>query len=79
MLDHERLARQAYLTPTQAAEYLQICGENPVEALRSRVRRGSIPGWTWTRMGGSKRFIRSALDQWLLQRRGSGQNPDDGG
>ena len=51
-----------YLTLPHAAAYLDLT----VEALRQRVKRGTVPAWCWTRMGGSIRFIKSALDEWMV-------------
>jgi excisionase family DNA binding protein len=54
----------AYLSYAQAAEYL---GLPSVNALKHRVKRGTVPAWCWTRMGGkSIRFIKSALDEWMV-------------
>jgi excisionase family DNA binding protein len=51
-----------YLSVEHAAAYLDLT----VCALRERMKRGSIPAWTWTRLGGTSiRFIKSALDEWL--------------
>ena len=52
-----------YLSYAHAAAYLDIT----VEALKHRVKRGTVPAWCWTRMGGkSIRFIKSALDEWMV-------------
>lgn len=57
------LHAKTYLTPIEAAEYL---GLPSVNALKQRMQRGTIPTWTWTRLGGSSlRFIRASLDEWL--------------
>jgi excisionase family DNA binding protein len=45
----------------RAAEYLSIS----VTALRSRMKRGTIAPWCYTRFGGSLRFNRKYLDEWL--------------
>ncbi len=51
-----------YLSYAHAAAYLDLT----VEALKHRVKRGTVPAWCWTRMGGTSiRFIKSALDEWL--------------
>jgi len=51
-----------YLSVEHAAAYLDLT----VCALRERMKRGSIPAWCWTRMGGTSiRFIKSELDKWL--------------
>jgi predicted DNA-binding transcriptional regulator AlpA len=52
-----------YLTSREAVQYL---GLPSVNALKQRMKRGTIPTWCWTRMGGkSLRFVRAALDEWL--------------
>jgi len=52
----------AYLSLEHAAAYLDLT----VPALRQRVKRGTIPSWCYTRMGGKAiRFIVSALDEWM--------------
>jgi predicted DNA-binding transcriptional regulator AlpA len=57
------LHAKTYLTPIEAAEYL---GLPSVKALKRRMQRGTIPTWTWSRMGGqSLRFVRASLDEWL--------------
>lgn len=57
------LAHQPYLTSRETVAYLRLPSLN---ALRQRMKRGSIPMWCWTRMGGrSLRFLRAALDDWL--------------
>lgn len=60
------LHAKTYLTPIEAAEYL---GLSSVNALKKRMQRGTIPTWTWSRMGGSSlRFVRASLDEWLQPR-----------
>jgi len=56
------LSTRVYLTPREAVEYL---GLSSLKALRCRMDRKSIPSWCWTRMGGSLRFLRASLDEWL--------------
>lgn len=57
------LSQRVYLTSREAVAYL---GLPSVDALQQRVRRGTIPAWCWTRMGGkSLRFLRASLDEWL--------------
>ena len=52
----------AYLSLEHAAAYLDLT----VPALRQRVKRGTVPAWCYTRMGGKAiRFIVSALDEWM--------------
>lgn len=56
-----KLRSAAYLSLRHAAEYLDLTEE----ALRIRVKRGTMPAWTYTRSLGSIRFIRTALDEFL--------------
>lgn len=56
------LSRKPWLTPVEAAAHLSL---PTVDALRSRMKRGSVPPWCWTKLGGSLRFSRVALDQLL--------------
>lgn len=56
------LSERTYLTPAETVTYL---GLPSVNALKHRMKRGTIPTWCWTRMGGSLRFVRSSIDQWL--------------
>lgn len=58
------LSRKAWLSPREAALYL---GLRTVEALRSRLKRGTVPPWCWTKLGGSLRFSRVALDELLAE------------
>lgn len=54
--------QDGYLSLAHAAEYLDLT----VEALRQRLKRGTVPAWCWTRMGGTSiRFIKSELDEWM--------------
>jgi hypothetical protein len=63
------LRQKVYLTSLQAVEYLELPSLN---ALQQRMKRRSIPTWTWTRMGGkSLRFVRASLDEWLQKRHGA--------
>ena len=53
---------RGYLSLEHAAAYLDLT----VPALRQRVKRGTVPAWCYTRMGGKAiRFIVSALDEWM--------------
>jgi predicted DNA-binding transcriptional regulator AlpA len=57
------LHAKTYLTPIETAEYLGLPSLN---ALKKRMQRGTIPTWTWSRLGGSSlRFVRASLDEWL--------------
>lgn len=61
---HER----TYLSSSDTVAYL---GLPSLDALQHRMKRGTIPAWTWTRIGRNKhslRFLRAALDQWLGQK-----------
>ena len=51
-----------YLTPDETVAYLGLPSRN---ALKQRMKRKTIPAWCWTRMGGSLRFVRASLDEWL--------------
>jgi len=56
-------SNDGYLSYAHAAAYLDLT----VEALKHRVKRGTVPAWCWTRMGGkSIRFIKSELDRWMV-------------
>lgn len=62
------LSRKPWLSPVEAALYLSL---PTVDALRTRIKRGRIPPWCWTKFGGSLRFSRVALDELL-----AGRTPD---
>jgi excisionase family DNA binding protein len=55
------LSKLRYLTLDEAACYLRLTPE----ALRTRMKRGKVPTWCYSRLGGSLRFIRAALDEWM--------------
>lgn len=58
----EDLNRRVWLSVEQAAHYLGI-SEN---ALRCRMKRGTVPAWCYSRgLGRSVRFMRAALDELL--------------
>jgi hypothetical protein len=57
------IVSKPYLSSDEAVAYLSLPTRN---ALKQRMKRGTIPVWCYTRLGGSLRFIRSALDD-LLQ------------
>src|SRR5687768_2834142 len=48
--------RKPYLTSEEAAEYL---GLPSVNALRMRMKRGTVPSWCYSHFGGSLRFMRA--------------------
>jgi hypothetical protein len=54
-------APSAYLSYAHAAAKLDLS----VNALKQRVKRKTIPSWTYTYQLGSIRFIASALDEWM--------------
>lgn len=56
------LSRKPWLNPREAALYLSL---STVDALRCRMKRGTVPPWCWSKLGGSLRFSRVALDQLL--------------
>lgn len=56
------LSGKPWLTTREAAIYLSL---PTVHALRRRLERGTVPSWCYTRLGGSLRFSRAALDQLL--------------
>ena len=56
------LSQAVYLTPAETVLYLGLPSRN---ALDQRMKRGTIPAWCWSRMGGSLRFVRASLDEWL--------------
>ena len=60
--DHEDLARKPYLTSVEAVAYLSLPS---LKALHARVARGTVPAWTYSRIGRSFRFNRAALDELL--------------
>lgn len=55
------LSTLPYLTLAEAASYLRLSEKG----LRCRMDRGTVPPWCWTRLGGSLRFNRRALDELL--------------
>jgi len=56
------MSTSPYLTPDETVAYLGLPSRN---ALKQRMKRKTIPAWCWTRMGGSLRFVRASLDEWL--------------
>lgn len=56
------LSRKPWLSPREAALYLSL---PTVDSLRCRMKRGTVPPWCWTKLGGSLRFSRVALDELL--------------
>lgn len=50
-----------YLSYAKAAEKLDLT----VNALKQRVKRGTMPSWTYTYSLGVIRFIASALDEFM--------------
>jgi len=58
------LSREVYLTLAQAARYLK----RSVGAVKMLKKRGVIPPYCYTYLGGSLLFIREALDE-LLQKK----------
>lgn len=65
-IPRQPLESRRYLTARETVMYLGLPSLN---ALKQRMKRRTIPVWTWTRMGGSLRFLRVELDRWLSDRR----------
>lgn len=55
------LQREVYLRPDQAARYLNLS----LDALQAHMRRGTVPAWTYGRVGGLVRFVRASLDEFV--------------
>jgi excisionase family DNA binding protein len=62
------ILRKEIMTPREAAEYLSV----HVRTIYRLAKNGEIPG---RKVGGSWRFKKGALDEWLSWREDSSPNP----
>jgi hypothetical protein len=58
------LSRATYLTLAECANYMRLS----TGAVKMRKKRGAIPGYCYSYVGGSLRFIREAIDE-LFQKK----------
>ena len=52
-----------HLSLADAAAYIGL-GWSP-DAMRKHVKKGTVPAWTWRRIGREYVFLAYALDEWL--------------